>query len=170
MTTIALNKNEIACDLQFTHPSGYKFKGTTKVHQIYNPAIYPKPFYVGFAGSVTAGQAGLNWLIDPVGKPPKSGGAEFVVLTQDKKMFTFTNPASWIAITDQHYSIGSGSQYAAGAMQAGKSPLEAVKIASKFDPNTGNGYKTFSTNEKGATKAPNKLSKEDTLLQASTFD
>ena len=156
-----MNRDEIASDLQFTHPSGYKFKGTTKVHQIYNPAIYPKPFYVGFAGSVTAGQAGLNWLIDPTSKPPKGGGAEFVVLTHDKKMFTFTNPSSWIAITDKHYSIGSGSQYAAGAMQAGKSPLEAVKIAAKFDPNTGNGYKMFSTNEKGATKAPYELAEKE---------
>jgi len=169
MTTIALNKNEIACDLQFTHPSGYKFKGTTKVHQIFNPAVYPKPFYVGFAGSVTAGQAGLGWLVDPVGRPPKGGGAEFVVLTHDKKMFTFTNPANWIEITEPHYSIGSGSQYAAGAMQAGKSPLEAVKIAAKFDPNTGNGYKIFSANEKGATKAP-KSSKEKTGLPGASAD
>lgn len=145
ITTIAMNKNEIACDLQFTHGSGYKFKGSTKVHEIFNPSVYPKPFYVGFCGSVEAGQAGLAWLVDPSDKPPKTSGAEFVILTKDKRMFTFQNPSKWIEIKEPFYSVGSGSQYAAGALAAGKTPIEAVKIAAKFDPHTGVGYKTFKT-------------------------
>lgn len=145
MTTIAMTKDEIACDLQFTHGSGYKFKGSTKVHEIYNPQICDTPFFVAFAGSVEAGQAGLAWLVDPSNKPPKTSGAEFVVLTKNKKMFTFQNPSKWIPIEEKYYAIGSGSQYAAGALAAGKTPIEAVKIAAKHDPHTGVGYKVFKT-------------------------
>lgn len=144
MTTIAVTKTGMACDLQFTHPSGYKFKGSTKVHQVYNPSIYPKPFYVGFSGAAQECQQVVNWLMHPEDKPPKVRGSEFVVLTADKKMFTFVQPTSWLEINQPYYAIGSGNHYATGAMAAGKSPLEAVKIAAKHDPGTGHGFKEFS--------------------------
>ena len=156
ITTIAANKFEIASDLQFTHHTGHKFKGSTKIHEMYSPRLYPKPFYVGFCGGAQVCQQVVQWLSDPTDKPPKVSNAEFLILTQDKKMFTFNNPTNWLEIKEPYYAIGSGMQYAAGAMAAGKSPLEAVKIAAKHDNNTGMGYKTFSfpQKEKGPTKAP----------------
>jgi len=152
-----MTKNEIACDLQFTHGSGHKFKGSTKVHELYSPRLYHKPFYVGFCGAAQECQAVVQWLQDPDDKPPKVRNSEFLILTQDKKMFAFQQPTNWLEVREQYYSIGTGMQYAAGAMAAGKTPLEAVKIAAKHDPSTGMGYKTFSfpQKEKGPTKAPN---------------
>ncbi|HET8687686.1 MAG TPA: hypothetical protein VFM18_13630, partial [Methanosarcina sp.] len=144
MTTIAMNKDEIGCDLQYTHPSGYVFEGSSKIHELNVPALYPKGFYLGYAGSISRIQEVLNWIIDPTDKVPKSREhAEFVVLTKDKKMFTFTNPVNWIEIKDKYYTIGSGAQYAAGALAAGASITDALKIASKHDAHTGSKVKVF---------------------------
>ena len=151
MTTIAITKNEIACDLQFTHPSGYKFRGSTKIHQVYNPQVYPKPFYIGFSGAAQECQQVVSWLLSPDGKPPKVRASEFVVLTADKKMFTFKQPSNWIEINQPYYAVGSGSHYATGALASGKTAIEAVRIAAKHDPNTGHGTKNYTFAE---TKKP----------------
>ncbi len=146
MTTIAMTKNEIGCDLQFTHSSGYKFEGSTKIVEMNVPVLYPKPFYVGYAGSVNRIQEVLNWLVDPTEKVPRGKDhAEFVVLTKDKKMFTFYNPVNWIEIKDKYYTIGSGAPYAAGALAAGSNVSDAIKIASKHDSHTGSKVKLFLT-------------------------
>lgn len=109
MTTIAMTKNEIACDLQFTHGGGHKFKGSTKVHELYSPRLYHRPFYVGFCGAAQECQAVVQWLQDPDGKPPKVHNSEFLVLTHDKKMFAFQQPTNWLEVKEQNYAIGSGS-------------------------------------------------------------
>jgi len=145
MTTIAATKSQIACDVQATHPSGMKFKIKTKVHEFYQPLIYPTKFYMGFCGSLDSVVPAIDFFTDPTQykKPPKISNAEFMVLTEDKKLFMFYNPAQWIAIDQPYYAIGSGMCYAMGAMAAGKTPLEAVKLAAKYDAGTGLGYKSF---------------------------
>jgi ATP-dependent protease HslVU (ClpYQ) peptidase subunit len=143
MTTIAVNKNEIACDMQATHRSGYKLKVQTKIHHYSNPLVYPKPFYIGFAGSLEDAHSVLEWFNSPNDKPPKVRESEYIILTEDKKIYTFANPLRWIQISEPFYAIGSGGQFALGALHSGKSPKEAVLIASKCDPATGLGVKSF---------------------------
>lgn len=143
ITTIAVNKEEIACDQQATHGSGYKLKVSTKIHRFDNTAIYPKPFYIGFAGGLEQAHGVLEWFNNPTDKPPKTRDNEFVVLTSDKKIFTFVNPTKWLEIKEPFYSVGSGSKFALGALHAGKSPKESVAIACKCDPDTGMGVKSF---------------------------
>lgn len=46
-------------------------------------------------------------------------------------------------IKDEFYAIGSGGPYAMGAMAMGAPPLEAVAIASRFDPGTGGEIETM---------------------------
>jgi hypothetical protein len=144
MTTIACNLDGMACDKQATHSSGYKFKLKTKVFEVFQPLIYPKPFLVGYAGNVDQVGDVLEFLDDPTSmKPPRAKGCEFIVLTEDKKIFTFVNVAKWILLDEKHYAIGSGSPFALGAMKAGASPKQAVKVAMESDPNTGFGVKEF---------------------------
>lgn len=152
MTTIAVSRTEIACDQQATHSSGYKLKVQTKVHWFHNPQIYPKPFFLGFAGSLEDAHSIIEWFANPIGKPPKTRYNEYIILTEDKKIFTFANPLSWVEIVEPFYSIGTGAAYALGALHAGKTPKEAVNIAIKCDPSTGMGTKSFSfeKKEKGA--------------------
>lgn len=106
--------------------------------------MWPKPFYVGFSGDVDAIPDIVDFFtnIEDYKKPPKVQ-AECLVLTEDKKLFTFVNPAKWLQIKEDYYAVGSGAQFAMGAMVAGKEPLDAVKIAGKKDPMTGMGFKSY---------------------------
>jgi hypothetical protein len=141
MTTIAVTKNQIACDLQISHNSGYKFKGKTKLYEFESSLVYPKPFCVGYCGNTDAVVPVLDWLVNPTTKPPKIVSTEFLVLTSDHKIYTFNSPNDWMLVDQPIYAIGSGSLLAIGAMEAGASAIEAVKIASKYDPSTGMGFR-----------------------------
>jgi hypothetical protein len=142
MTTVAVNKNQIAADLQATHNGGLKFKIKTKIIPVQQPLVYKHPFYVGLCGNVDSFSDIISWFADPTAwkKPPSGKGGDFVVLTADKKIFTFANPSQWIPVNQPYYAVGSGMNYAMAAMASGKTPYEAVKIAAKFDPNTGMGF------------------------------
>lgn len=106
--------------------------------------MWPTKFYVGLCGDVDVFPDIIEFLSDPTSrKAPKAVGGEFLVLTEDKKLFTFQNPTKWIMVNQPFYAVGSGMNYAMAAMECGKSPIEAVKIASKFDRSTGMGFKSF---------------------------
>lgn len=149
MTTIVCNKDEIACDLQFTEPnSGDKWKGKTKVfyfepHDLH----YPKaPFYIGFAGTARDMITIADYFSLPEEHeelPKIEPGSWGLVLTATREIFLFDHFSSWLAVNEPYASIGSGSSVAKGAMAAGKSPVEAVRIAMKHDAYTGFGVKSF---------------------------
>jgi hypothetical protein len=143
MTTIAVNKSQIACDLQATHSGGLKFKIKTKIIPIEQPLVYPTKFYVGLCGNTDLFSDIISWFANPESykRPPSGKGGDFIVLTADKKIFTFASPAQWLPIDQPFYAVGSGMNFAMAAMEAGKTPLQSVKIASKFDPLTGLGFK-----------------------------
>lgn len=150
MTTVAANLDSIASDLQVTHPAGHKFKLDTKIISIHQPAFYPVPFHVGLCGNLEKFGELINFLQYPQDykKPPKIKGMEALVLTEDKKLFTFYQPTNWVKVDQKYYAVGSGSSFAMAAMEAGKTPLQAVKIASKFDLYTGLGFKSINLKKK----------------------
>lgn len=144
MTTIAASKYRMACDLQFTHSSGMKFKGRTKIYAFGANSWYPKPYILGAAG----GAADINKLVSYMQTDsgdehePKIDGCEFMVLTSDKKLYTFGDSyRDWIEIDQPFYAVGSGAHFALGAMASGCDPLEAVKATMKLDAATGMGTK-----------------------------
>src|ERR1700739_1124992 len=100
MTTVALNKKQIAGDLMLSHANGITFKSASKIQYIDNKLIYPKPFYVGLCGDVDTALNVLDFFIDPKNwdPPKKMTSAEFVVLTTDGKMFTFSDPRKWMPV------------------------------------------------------------------------
>lgn len=70
-------------------------------------------------------------------KEERSG---FLLARPDGKAFWLTQP--WlrqVEITDEFFALGSGADYALGAMAMGASARRAVQIAMRFDPNTGRG-------------------------------
>lgn len=136
----------MACDLQATHSSNYKLKVKTKIFEIENKHLWNTPFLVGYSGNVDEVPGVIAYLLtaDQTTKPPKAKTIEGLILTKDRKIFSFFgNPSTWIQIDQPYYAIGSGMHFAGSAMECGKTPLEAVKIASKFDTGTGMGFKTF---------------------------
>lgn len=154
MTTIAVSKKHgvIACDRQFTHAGGYKFKGVTKVYEVPEEVcsdLYNhKNAYIGFAGD--AGTIGdyVRWLYTQDGKPPRTGNRiEMLMLNNRREIYYSHNGVNWLNINEPFCAIGSGMHFALGALQTGATPLEAVKAASKLDPATGLGFKEYSVED-----------------------
>lgn len=140
MTTIAASRTQIAGDRQATHSGGMKFKIKTKI-LTFHSSIYPVPFHVGLCGNLENFPEICNYFQYPeeYKKPPKITGTEGVVLTEKGELFMFFKPGMWMKLDQPFYAVGSGMHFAMGAMEQGASPYEAVKAASKLDPNTGMG-------------------------------
>lgn len=122
-------------------------KGLTKILHVGPEAAKEvfgcKEAFIGFAGNTNVWSDVIQWFYDRTQKPPRCRDIEFLMVTNEKKVFTSTNLRNWVLITNGFHAIGSGGEYALGAMSAGKSPLEAVKVAGKHDIYTGMGYKEY---------------------------
>lgn len=153
MTTIAVNKSSIAGDRQFTHSGGHKFRGKTKLYELPESTaeilFSTKKAVVGFCGNADSLVTCLEFLFNPMEhtKVPRVKGVEMVALTDDKKIWTSFSLRNWMLVDQNYYAIGSGSAFAMGALESGKSPLEAVKAAAKLDPATGMGFQEIVINE-----------------------
>jgi len=137
----------MACDLQFTHSGGIKFKGKTKIIDL-SPAVAKAMFgvdraFIGFCGNADVWGNVVAWYAKPDEKMPKVKDLELLMLTSEGKLYHATTLSNWMQIDELRFSIGSGMHLAIAAMDAGATPKEAVKIASKHDPNTGRGVKEY---------------------------
>lgn len=145
MTTIAANKDTIACDLQFTTGT-IKLKGGSKITEV-GGTIAKELFgvdrvLIGYCG--TAAELGnMNrWLSNPTTKPPVFRNGNMLMLSK-RGLFFSENLIDWHPVNQKYYAMGSGGAFALGALEAGKTPLEAVKVASKHDAFTGMGFKEY---------------------------
>jgi ATP-dependent protease HslVU (ClpYQ) peptidase subunit len=149
MTTVAVSHKlgSIACDLQFSHYAGVTFKGATKVlklsDEVASDMFSAEKAYVGFAGNADIWGNVVTWFTMYEGKPPQCKGIEFLLLTE-QGIWYGTNMTNWLQIKEPHFAIGSGMQFAMAAMEIGKTPIEACRIAGKYDSATGLGYKEYS--------------------------
>jgi hypothetical protein len=149
VTTIAASTvyNSIACDLQFTYGGHTKFKGGTKVLTLENQLVQDmfgvKKAHIGFSGNADVWGQVVSWFSDPTGKPPACKKIEFLMLTDKKQIYHGSSLSNWMLIPEKHFAIGSGCNFAMGAMTSGQTPLEAVKTASKHDVMTGMGFKDY---------------------------
>lgn len=76
-------------------------------------------------------------------RPTDINSTTMLLVCSNGKAYWLTIPyLRPVEIREPFYAIGSGAAYAVGAMAAGKSAGEAVAIASRFDPATGNGVDT----------------------------
>lgn len=136
----------MACDLQFTK-GNIKFKGSTKIIELDGDIVKEmfncKRALLGFAGNADVWGEVVSWFYTPDEKPPKCRGIEFLLLTDKKQLYHGSNLRNWMLLPEKHFAIGSGCDFAIAAMSAGKSPVEAIKIASKHDSGTGMGYKDY---------------------------
>ena len=110
-----------------------------------------KIFPVGKVGWVTG--AGFydqlaeiaTWIAEgskPEQKPalPDDCSSTIVMVDRQGGCFWLTWPyLRPVPVQEPFFAVGSGAEYALGAMAQGASAKEAVLIASRFDPATGNG-------------------------------
>lgn len=85
---------------------------------------------------VTSIAPSIKWAIDKSGLSIKEDEEPVFLIGLDGFLFFVEGQAVMMSDTGI-YGVGTGSHYAIGAVAAGASPEEAVKIASKFDVNTG---------------------------------
>lgn len=149
MTTIAASTalGAIAGDRQYTYGGTTKFLGAPKVIQIADSLSkemfgVPKTL-VGFAGNADVWGQVQAFFADPTRKLPKLRNIEFLMLNKNG-IYHATNMENWTLLNEKHFAIGSGMNFAMAAMASGKTPIEACKVASKYDVLTGLGYKELS--------------------------
>ena len=147
MTTIAVNRDEIAGDLQMTNGT-MKFKIPTKLYKFSaHQDHYPHcDFMVGFTGTASDMVMAAQYFDYPETfpkGPPVIKGLQGLVLTMEGNIFLFDDYRKWIRSNDRFLALGSGAHIALGAMENGATPTEAVKAAIKRDIYTGYGVKTL---------------------------
>ena len=147
MTTIAVTKKEIACDLQYTF-GNMKFKGDSKIIKVpekTSQKVFGQDVvYIGFAGEAGSWGQVVSWLHYPEEALPRCKNLELIMLNGNCEIWLGNNLRNWTEVKQPYFAIGSGTPYAIAALAAGKSAKEAIKISSKFDPNSGLGVKTYS--------------------------
>jgi ATP-dependent protease HslVU (ClpYQ) peptidase subunit len=128
VTTIATDGHTMAADGQTTCENRAVNFTTKKIHRLKDGRI------VGYCGD--SGDDGLfiEWL-EKGGKKPKTNST-FIVLDPDGPPRIYFHDLTSTEITPP-YSIGTGSAFALAAMDCGKSPEEAVTLASMRDIYTG---------------------------------
>lgn len=133
MTTIAYKDNVIAADKQLTFNNNWSCATTTKIAK-------RGKLLAGAAGSTAQCQLFLKWFLDGCkGSQPEKLGDDFkmeafIVLPDNR--IAFFDAESVFECEADFFAIGSGEQFAIGAMEAGANAIGAIYIASKFDLGT----------------------------------
>ena len=139
MTTVAYKDGVLACDKQGTDCN-------VATGADYKAIIAGNTVYV-ITGTLTRGLRFIGWLTNgSEGKPPKLKDTlviEFDKITGMCKLHESAHVA--LPVTDRIMAKGSGGDIALGAMHAGATPREAVKIATKLDIYTGIGVQVWTS-------------------------
>jgi hypothetical protein len=102
-----------------------------------------KSYIVGYAGTETAGQKFVSWLKNKDNDKPIVSDFEALVLHFDGKIEYWDDNMFPIPVHADYYAIGSGADFASGALFLGHSTEEAVKAAREHDVYTGGRIRTY---------------------------
>lgn len=138
MTTVAWDGNIMASDTLCSDDWGLKTEMRDKIKT-------GKDFYIGFSGAVseiekywsTIKNKTFDELLEygnPFFDQEKAG---FQALLVSSKYSCYLIGGRYKKIHRGYHAIGSGRDFAFSAMHLGKTAIEAVKIASEYDVNTG---------------------------------
>jgi hypothetical protein len=134
MTTIATDGVSMAGDGRRNH------RGTITNDSAVKVARLPDGSLFGRSGSVAFGDKVQAWLEGGCKDPPPEyktdGGFGAMLLRPDGTLFIIGEDVEPSAVQIP-FAVGSGMDIAIGAMAAGKTAEEAVRIASRYDSNTG---------------------------------
>lgn len=138
MTTIIADAKAriMACDSRMT---GHLIGHTKKVWRIQGSLF-------GVSGRLASCTAFVNYLklgdrTEGV-EAPCMEHVRALVLT-DGGIYMYDGGPTPFKVDDRIWAVGSGSAAAMGAMAAGATPQEAIRIAAKYDEGTGGPVRTF---------------------------
>jgi len=138
MTTIAYRDGVMACDSS-CWVDGVLQHRVQKIHRVGGGLV-------GFAGSIAYGLAIVEWLKDGADDdryPKEKDGTVIIVDSRGRISALESESKTVCRIRDRFVAIGSGSAIALGAMAAGATAYEAVKIAGRFDAYTRGPFKEY---------------------------
>lgn len=153
MTTVAFRNGILAFDSRVCAEHMIIQKEFTK-------GIKTENHLCAYAGDVGFGELFLEWVKNGMNPsdPPKTmvnnSAEDIEALVIDKKgnVILWTSaPSGMLPINlgkIPFYAIGTGAEFAFGAMEAGLTAKEAVEIAIKYDQNSGQPVKTISFKRK----------------------
>lgn len=141
MTTVAWDGKSMAADRQMTLGS---MRHTNTQSKILQGTYHGMPALFAGAGTKVYSAAVIEWLL--LGMPderkpemPESPDSFAVFVVTELGLHLFVDSLRAIPLGVTKYAIGTGEDYARGAMAAGASAKRAVEIACEFDINSGMG-------------------------------
>jgi ATP-dependent protease HslVU (ClpYQ) peptidase subunit len=143
LTTIVIDRKNrlIASDRQMTY-GGFKTLSSPKIRRLVTAS---DECLVASAGSSEAGTAFDIWFkekfegVNSKRPYPRERNFAAVVLYKSGELFLYEQRGYPIEIKGRYFAIGSGSEYALGAVHAGVDLRKAVQISAKLDNGTGFG-------------------------------
>ena len=129
MTTLAYREGVLASDSRITAAETVITNNQRKVHRLKDGRLF------GYAGSVEDGHRLLTALRRNT-KPPELEAISALRIDPDGSVWLYEGNV-WIKQREAYYALGSGSNYALGAMDAGVSAKDAVRIGIKRDVSSG---------------------------------
>lgn len=124
MTVIAVRGRTMAAD-KMTSCGGLEIT-TTKIARLGDGSI------VGGFGNSSRSSAIQQWYVagaDPAKYPDTDGKAGLLVLRSDGKILLFDDGPFPDLVEDEYFAVGSGRDFAIGAMHMGADVQQAVEIA-----------------------------------------
>lgn len=144
MTTVATDGVTIAADGRTTAGNEIVNDSTRKIHRL------PDGSVVAEAGTCTASITAIEELSDAMleGRPPKFAKGEYTLLRlrADGKAVIYWGELTPVEVPTP-YAIGSGGEFARGAMAYGASAAVAVRIATKLDSKSGGRVRSMKPKE-----------------------
>lgn len=141
MTTIAWDGTTLAGDRQTSW--GNTPTPTTKVFRVVRDG-YPVIF--GCAGLTYDCDSYKRWAFGEITERPAFTELAVMLIDHRRRLWFTTEKMIWSRINAPVWACGSGSDYALGAMHAGADAVQAIRIATKLDFQTGLGVTTVRLN------------------------
>lgn len=148
MSTIAYDGKSVAFETQVGFGNNIDPYEWEKVKPITGNVTYA---YAGGAGETDIVDEFIDWIQNACGGNadfPKlcvdrSGESTFIAFTHDGEWHEFERRGTPVLKTRKPNAIGSGRQYALGAMHAGANAVDAVHVAAKLDPYSNDDVRSY---------------------------
>ena len=131
MTTIAFDGQRLAVDSRVVNDTMICYERAKKLWFI-------RGRWIAFCGSIESMMIAVQWFKAGMPKEKPQVSKNFGALAWDMRRRPVFYEDGLVAIPEgrELLAYGSGAHFALGAMAAGATAVEAVKIAARFDPNT----------------------------------
>lgn len=134
MTTIAYRNGVLVADTVMT-------KGSALIGQVVKIRRNDKGHLAGASGSASYNGEFLKWFESgEMGEPPepieKDDAMDRGLIFRNNGQVELYEPGGMFKVKIDYFAVGSGCDFAIGAMHAGASAEEAVRASCEHDPNT----------------------------------